>query len=464
MGLLLLPVLTRYFAPRDYGIIALISVLSVLTSGIYALGTGNSMGLCYHEAENIAERAKVIWTTSILLLANSLLLTLIGCLLAPQVSTAMLGSADYAYPLCLSLATLAVNTVTMPFLAYLQLEERAKTYVALSLISSLVTLLLTIFLVVYRGRGINGMFEAGLAGAIVLFIIVIVTVLPRLGVGLNFKWVGPLVKIGFPSVFGIGAFFLIDWSDRIMLERFIGLDEVGRYSIGYSFGMVISLAVTAFGSAWPPYFISFLHKREEAAALFGQIFKYYVILFGSLTLLFFLMARPVVTVMTAAPYHSAFTVVGLVAFSYMLKGCYLIMLPALVYEKKLYLQTVIEWAAAAINVGLNFLLIPLFRKQGAAVSTLIAYFCLPLLAYLIGRKYLPVQYDWKSTGKFAVAFVVLAALSFVPFPGTPLFGLALGLFFFVLCGLYVLYVTFSGKEREVIIGFVATLKKRFLYS
>jgi O-antigen/teichoic acid export membrane protein len=391
MGLLLLPVLTRYFQPKDYGIISLISVLSVLTSSVYALGTGNSLGLCYHEAEGAEERARVIWTTSALLLANSLVLTLAGCLLSRPLSAAMLGSADFAYPICLSLATLAVNTVTMPFLAHLQLEERAKTYVGLSLVSSTLTLLLTIYLVVYRGRGIEGMFEAGLGGALVLFVIVIAAVWPRLRPALNFKWVGPLVKIGFPSVFGIGAFFLIDWSDRVMIERFVGLDEVGRYSIGYSFGMVISLAVAAFGSAWPPYFISFLHKREEAAVLFGQIFKYYVIAFGSLTLLFFLMARPVVTVMTAPPYHSAFMVVGLVALAYMLKGCYLIMLPALVYEKKLYLQTVIEWAAAAINVGLNFILIPLFLKQGAAISTLIAYFCLPVLTYLVGRKYLPVQ-------------------------------------------------------------------------
>lgn len=453
--------LTRYFVPADYGIIALVTVMTALVSGFYSLGAGNSLGICYHEAGEQAERSRIIWTTSGFLLLNSLVLTAVGYVLAQQISALLLGSGDYAYLVRLSLLTLTVNTVTMPFQGYLQLEERAKTYVVLSTISSLTTMLLTIVEVVYLGRGLAGMFEATLAGAVVLLVGAIVASGPRLKFGLSLRWIWPLVKIGFPSTFGIGAFFLIDWSDRIMIERLVGLDEVGTYAVGYSFGMVISLAVASFGNAWPPYFISFLNRREEAIVLFGKVMKYYVILYGSLTLVFFLTARPVVTLMTTPPFHSAFTVVGLVALAYMLKGCYLIMLPALAFEKKLYLQTAIEWIAALVNVALNFLLIPLFRKEGAGISTAIAYLCLPLMAYFIGRRYLCVRYDWAGIGKFAAAFVALAALSYLPLGGRPIFGFALALVAFVLCGLYVLYVTLSSTERAAFAGLLTTIKNRF---
>jgi O-antigen/teichoic acid export membrane protein len=234
----------------------------------------------------------------------------------------------------------------------------------------------------------------------------------------------------------VGAFFFIDWSDRLLIERFLGLDELGVYSIGYSFGMLMSLVVMAFGNAWPPYFISFINKREEAAVLFAGVLKYYVIGLGTMTLALFLMARPLVITMTAPAFHGAFTVVGLVALAYMLKGCYLIMLPPLVYEKRLYIQSGIEWIAAAVNVGLNLLLLPVLRKEGAAIATLLAYFTLPLLTYFVGAKLMPIRYDWKSIAKFTLGFAAFSAFSYVAVGDRPAPSFAIGLLCLILSILY----------------------------
>lgn len=440
------------------------TVLTTLLGGFFTLGTGASVGLCYFETTDCDERAKVIWTTAALLLANCLLLTIVGFFFAPHLSRLMFGSRDADHLIRLSLASLAISTVTMPFMAFLQLEERAKTYVVLTTVSSVITILFSIVGVAYLRRGIVGMFEASLIGAIVLLLATVTTVSPRLKFGLNSNKIAPLVRIGFPSVFGLGAFFFIDWSDRILLDRFLGLNEVGIYSVGYSLGMVMFLAVGAFGSAWPPYFISFINKRDEAAVLFGGILKYYIIAYGTLALVFFLMAKPVVILMTAQPFHSTYKVVGLVALSYMLKGCYLIILPGLVYEKKLYIQSGIEWAAAAVNLGLNFLLIPILRKEGAAIATLIAYLCLPVFTYFLSARYLPVQYEWKGIAKFAAGFVVLAVMSYVPLADTLLSSFAMGLLSLILYALYVLYVTLSSRERAAVSTLLGTVKNRLLYS
>jgi O-antigen/teichoic acid export membrane protein len=464
IGFLLLPVFTHYLSPAEYGVSALIIVYTTLFNGIFSLGTGASIGIYYFEEEDETARARVIWTTAAVLLVNCLLLTLIGFIFAPQFSRWMFGSTEFAYIIRLSLASLTVSTMTVPFLAFLQMEERAKTYVLLTTISSLLTLLLSAIAVVYLRHGIAGMFEGGLIGAVVLLAGTLSVALRHLTFGLDFSRIRPLIKTGFPSVFGVGAFFFIDWSDRLMLDRFLGLGEVGVYSIGYSFGMVMSLAVAAFGNAWPPYFISFIAKRDEASILFGRVMKYYVILFGTVTLFFFLVARPVILAMTAPEFHGAFTVVGLVALSYTLKGCYLITLPPLVYEKKLYLQSGIEWAAAAINVVLNLLLIPVLRKEGAAVATLAAYFCLPVMTYFIGNRYLSIQYEWKSIVKFTLGFVALAVWSYLPLTDKPSLNFAISFLSLILFVLYVLYVTLSSGERAAIIRLLATAKNRLRYS
>jgi O-antigen/teichoic acid export membrane protein len=190
------------------------------------------------------------------------------------------------------------------------------------------------------------------------------------------------------------------------------VSEVGVYSVGYTIGMVMALvAEGTFGSAWPPFFMSFMGRRAEAIALFGSILKYCVFAFGALTAMFFLFARPVVVLLTAPAFHQAYTVVGLIAAAYMLKACYLILLPGLYFEKKLHIQSSVEWGVALLNAALCVLLIPIFRMRGAAAATVISYLALPTLTYFIAQRYLPVRHEWNKIAGFGVVIVVSAAVS-----------------------------------------------------
>lgn len=409
---MLVPIFTRYLRPEDYGIVAMLALLNMVVAGIFSLGTINALGICYFGEEKLEERGRVIWTTAgIIALSCAFWLTL-AWFLAPVISRLLLEDPTRGHLVMLSLATLALNTLGAPFTSYLRLEERALTFVKISLVGAVLTLILNIVAVVYLRRGVQGMLEATLIAAAVSLFLSIATVLGALHPRWNPRLVGPLLRIGYPSIFGLGAFFMIDWADRFFLQRLIGVAEVGVYSVGYTIGMVMALvAEGTFGSAWPPFFMSFISKRDEAIALFGSILKYCVFAFGALTAMFFLFARPVVVLLTAPPFHEAYTVVGMIAAAYMLKACYLILLPALYFEKKLHIQTSVEWGAALLNAGLCLLLIPIFRMRGAAAATVISYMALPTLTYFIARRYLPVRHEWGKIAGFGVVIVVSAALS-----------------------------------------------------
>jgi O-antigen/teichoic acid export membrane protein len=220
----------------------------------------------------------------------------------------------------------------------------------------------------------------------------------------------PLVRIGFPSIFGLFAFLLIDYADRHMIERMVSLDALGVYLVGYSFGMVMAIAAGAFATAWPPFFMSYLNKRDEARTIFARVLTYYLIGFGGLIVLFFFMAKPVVLLMTAPAFHDAYLVVGLVATSHMLKGCYLIVLPGIYFAEKLRKQSAVEWVAAIANIGLNFWLIPIYGIIGAALATFVSYLILPVLAWTVARHYLAVDYEWNRVALVSVAVLIASSL------------------------------------------------------
>lgn len=412
MGLLLLPFFTQVLTPQDYGVVALVSLIGVAMSGLFTLGTGNSMGVLYFREMDITKRPTIIWSNVLLLTVNAVFWYLIVFVSAPMLSALMFQSDRYADLIRLALLGSVFSTIADPWLAYLRMEEKARPYVVITLISSLLSIGLSIWFVLVQGIGVKGLVLAGtLAQGIML--------------GVNWLMIGrnlpfhidsglflPLVRIGFPSIFGLFAFLLIDYADRQMIERMVSLDALGIYSVGYSFGMVMSIAMGAFATAWPPFFMSYINKPDEARIVFSRVLTYYLIGFGALVVLFFFAAKPITLIMTAPAFHEAHLVVGLVAAGFMLKGCYLIVLPGIYFAQKLHKQSAVEWIAAIINIGLNLWLIPLFGIVGAALTTFISYLSLPIFAWLVARNYLKVDYEWQRLVKISMACFLASALIF----------------------------------------------------
>ncbi|PKO28428.1 MAG: hypothetical protein CVU32_01070 [Betaproteobacteria bacterium HGW-Betaproteobacteria-5] len=396
MGLLLLPLFTRVLSPDDYGVLALIGFVAVALNSFFSLGTGNSMGLLYFKEENPERRLVVVWSTAALMLINGALLAGGLCLAAAPISMLVFETESYANLLRLTFISLLFASVMDPFLAYLRMEEKAKQYVVLTLMSACLAIALNAWFVLGLRWGIVGAAIAGVTTTALSLAAVGWVVARHLPFCVDLKLLKPLVRIGFPSIFGLFAFLLIDYADRQMLQRMAGLQSLGVYSVGYNFGMAMMIFVGAFSTAWPPFFMSFINRREEASILFGKILRYYIGIFGLLTVIFFAAAKPLVVFLAGERFQEAYVIIGMVASAYMLKGCYLILLPSLYFENKLAMQSAIEWLAALVNVALNFLWIPAFGIVGAAAATFVGYLVLPIAAWAVGQRYMPVKYCWSS--------------------------------------------------------------------
>lgn len=414
MTILLLPFFTQVLSPTDYGIIALISLVGIAMNGVISLGTGNSMGVMYFSEKNEKNRAVIIWTNFFLLLINCIFWYWTLFLMAPSISQFMFKSDQYSELIRISFLGSVLVAVTDPFLAYLRMEDKAKKFVFLTVLGSLITVLISIFFVLSLKLGVKGLILSTTLGSGLTFLIVIFSIGKTIKFGINFNLFIPLVRIGVPSVFGVFAFLVIDYADRQMIERFVGIHALGVYSIGYSFGMLMMLPVGAFCSAWPPFFMSYINKRDQAASLFGKIFNYYLIFFSCMTIFFFAIALFLVKIFTADSYHDAWTVVGLTAAAYSFKGCYAIIQAGMCFERKFGLISIIDWTAALLNILLNFLLIPTVGIVGAALATFLSYLSLPIIGWSIGRGYLRVDYKVRNTvGMICLATLTSALLFFI---------------------------------------------------
>lgn len=379
-------------------------------SGLLSLGTCNSLGILYYREENLSKRPIIIWTNVILLIFNGFFWYVIIWFLAPTLSTLIFQTSEYDFLIRIAFLSSVLSVVVDPWLAYLRMEGKAKKFLFLTLGSIIVNIPLSIIFVLILHWGVMGLLLAGTLGTTCYVAMTWFFVGRKLKFNLDPKLFRPLVRIGFPSIFGVFAFLLIDYADRQMIERMLSLDDLGVYSIGYSFALVIMIALRAFSSSWSPFFMSYVKRQDEARQVFGRVLTYYTIVFGSLVVIFFCFAKPVIVLMANPSFHDAWTIVGFVAAGYALKGCYLILLPGLYFSNKLILQSTIEWVAAIINICLNFLLIPTCGILGAAISTFLSYLCLPVLTWFASNRYLKVDYEW-SRLVFTISSIIITVIA-----------------------------------------------------
>jgi len=410
IGFLILPLLTAYLSPADYGVSSILAWVAFLIIPVFSLGFGAAIAPCYFEGNDRRRKEATIWTAFTILSTSALFLAVLGIAFSRPISQLVFQTPKYDYLVMLSLSGTSLSLLSMPFPLYLQFEERAKLFVVLNTVTSLVSIGLSLLMVVVFLKGIQGLIEAGFMGRIVNLIIFL-----SLGVSsIKFRFSPSLgkelLRLGIPLIPAFAFLFILQEGNKYILQWFDGLDAVGIYTIGFNFGLVMSLLVSALQAAWVPYFMSFVDNWDEARILFGRILTYYVFGFGTVCLISCIVAKPVVMLLTQPPFHEAYKVVGLSATSSFLVGVFYMLLPGLYFAKEIKYVTLIQFIAAIVAIGLNLLLIPTLGLFGAAIALMLGFMVMVVLTHLWNLKrrhiYIQIKYEWKRVIQFALFYAV----------------------------------------------------------
>ncbi len=181
--------------------------------------------------------------------------TFIGvlCLLffIDSITDFLFNSQEYNYLVMLTLFNVVINNIATIGRSVIIFKEKAGLINIFSILTALISAGIGIFLVVYLKRGVQGVVETGfLTSFIMLFPIFYYGIYPY---KFNFSW--SILKkeliFSYPLIFSVLVFWVIDSSDRLILKLFLPLSEVGLYTIGCQFGMLLMIIVGGFTSAWP---------------------------------------------------------------------------------------------------------------------------------------------------------------------------------------------------------------------
>jgi O-antigen/teichoic acid export membrane protein len=410
VGFIMIPVYTRVLTPADYGIIETIVRLVDIIGLLLSLGLAEALLRHYYLAKTDEERNRLIGTVFNL----NLLVVLAGALifwpLAPWVARLTFGHDRYAHYVAVSLIGMMIGSLIELPLTLWRAEGKPWRFTIISLLKLFTQLSTNIVLVVWFRWGVWGVVVSSLLNAVIWSAVLGVLVRVRYGSYFDKRWLVPVLRYGLPLVPASLSQFVLHYSDRFFLVRYVSESELGLYSLAYRFGMLVSVFFGVLSRAWWPWVFdvatttrSEYHLRRGSALLLvtATIFCSGVIL----------LADPTIRLLSAPSFHPASLFVAPIAFGYwFFVSSSVFRIGALVSDRT-SVFAVANVASAALCLGLNAALIPLFHVWGAAYATLGAFVAFALFVAVGSHRVHPIRYDGRIVVLSIVLLVFVSACS-----------------------------------------------------
>lgn len=403
LALALLPVYTRHLTRADYGTAELLLTTIILVSIVLRLGLGEALVRFHFLDADPERRRRLARTATGTLFIASTLVAIAVTIAAEPVSHLLLG-ADH--PDEIRAAALGLWAFTNLELAYalLRVEERARAFATASMINVALTVVLTVWLVVFEDMGALGLLLGNYVASAVVLLGLWWTEREAFGLrpgGIERAQLGPMLRFGLPTVPAEVSVFALFFVDRLWLYRFESADEAGLYSLSVKLAGIVVFTVRAFQYAWPPLAYS-IESDEEASRVYARITTYYVLFTGVVVAGLVLLGRWIVRIFAAPEFFEAHVALPWVALGWALYGLFLVLVAMAGRARVTIRNAPAALTGLVVNIALLALLVPPLGIAGAGLALAGAYVVVLVVMWALTRTLFPVAFEWGRLACFAL--------------------------------------------------------------
>jgi O-antigen/teichoic acid export membrane protein len=201
-------------------------------------------------------------------------------------------------------------------------------------------------------------------------------------------------------------------ADRLILQHFTSLAVVGVYSVGYSVSkMPFDLVANSIHWAIVPFFYATATRETEARsqALFARVATWNLIILAGLGVGTVIFGGELISILASSKYAEAGAIIPLIVAAGVLEASFYIPSKGIYLKGKTPYLVPLFTVPAALNIGLNFVLIPRFGMMGAAWATLIARALMLTSTLLVSQRIYPIPYEYGTMAKVLVIGCAVAA-------------------------------------------------------
>ncbi|GIZ51289.1 lipopolysaccharide biosynthesis protein [Noviherbaspirillum aridicola] len=386
---LLLPFLTRWLSPEEYGLVTMYSTLLAALGALAGLSVHGAVSVRMFDRQT--SHARYIGT-ALYILGVSLLAVAAAVLLASPWLEAWSG-LPAGWLLLAVLAAGGQFLVNIRLVVW-QVEGKALRYGSFQFLQVAVNVGLSLLLVAGLHHGWSGRL-AGISIALYLFAAIGLASLMRAG---RIEWrfdpeyARDALRFGVPLMpHAIGSLFIAA-GDRMIIAGALNLHEVGMYAAAMQIGLVISMIADAVTKALGPWIYKVLADGD--ATMKRRVVRMtYAYFAGMLALgVGFGFLAPWLLAFLGEQYRSGATVIRWVALGGAFSGMYLMVVAYVFYAKRSELLSAASLTIGLGNLALSYFLVTRHGAVGAAQAYAASQFLMFVVVWLIAAKCHPMPW------------------------------------------------------------------------
>jgi O-antigen/teichoic acid export membrane protein len=394
LATVLLPLYTHYLPTSAYGHVEVVTATTAVLAIVLQMGISTAFFRFYFDMKEPAEKLTVVRTSFWFTMSTSTLGLVLGLVFAGQVSH-WIGLGHEPNLVRAGAVGLWAQTNYNQLTSLFRVEQRSAQYAIASVVNVLVTVAAMVVFIAVFHWGAIGLVVGNFTGTLTVYVALLAYRREQLGLEFDRSLFRQMQTFGMPLVPSALALWAISWIDREFVIWYKGAGQAGVYSVAVKIASIITFVMVAFRTAWPAFAYS-IEDDTEARRTYSFVLTYLLAAVSWCALSLGALAPGWVRLLTSRPgYLRAEKGVALLAFSFALYAGYTVLAIGSGRARKTQLNWVVTGAGAAVNVGLNFWLVPAYGFVGASIATLVAYAVLFIGMTLYAQSVYRVPYQWR---------------------------------------------------------------------
>lgn len=397
IGFIGLSLYTRLFTPVDYGYYSLV----LATVGIFTIFTYlwlNNSNLRFFPVYRNRNELGKYFTTTFFLMGTSIILSMAVIFLLVEFHVISGELSNFVFVI---IGLLISNSFVQTLLTILRSERKAKYVSLFTCASALCSIAISLSLIFIVHLGIIsiliGQFVTDLS---ISFIIIFAFkfqpyIRPKY---FSTAAVKEFLVYGAPFILMSISAWILAYSDRYILEYFVGAEDVGVYYAASQLGaMPIDLISSILIMAALPILINNFEENGEKSTgvLITHVIRYLLMIVTPAALGIFIISSDFASLL-GNRYAVGSAIIPIISLGAILRGVYMYTDLGLQLKKKTVLMSAVMILTAVGKVFINLFFIPMFGISGAAMTTVIANFSFMAITWVISIRVLFWEFPLKS--------------------------------------------------------------------
>jgi O-antigen/teichoic acid export membrane protein len=412
VGLLLIPIYTnqKYFSIEQFGVYGLLEISAIVLTAMMASALPQSLTRWYWDKDYIDKQKGIFFMVFVTQLVISLAFCLLLIPLSGVLSQVIFEKTDWSKALSFVILASAVQAINNVVNTLMRIQSRSVLYTVNNLLKLIIVLGLTLYFILSRGMGLEGIYLAQLIGNIFAVVVLSGYIAKNTAVYFKLPVLMSMNSYGFPLLLANLAAAALNVVDRFSLNSITVLKSVALYTLATKITSVLKLVIVdSIKLAVGPMMI----KRMDSPD--NKRFYSKVMLYTSFVLMFAILGVSVFSyeivkiIAHSREFWGAVIVIPILSLSIFFINMKEIVVYGLHIVKKTKIIGLIVTLSIAIGLALNIILIPMWDITGAAVATLLSQIIYWYACHYYSQKYFHVDYELKKLGILLFTGILLSS-------------------------------------------------------